>query len=229
MSAAVTRALRTPAQNNRMHGLLAQLRRTGLDDDGAKVLLRDLCRQYSGQDHSSRLSRAEADLVIRALQGRVNNLIPGRPPVRGPSQAAERVPWGPRGAGPRKRRLVTAEQRAYLSALFSHAGMGTPEQQVGFCQRQCKHDRPRTMDEFDQVCEPLKAIIRRKTPPEAALLRVRALQGHPALDEWKQNFVEDLARQLDQAEREGRLARVLSPGKLAKLIECEVAVGVGTV
>ena len=70
MSAAVTRALRTPAQNNRMHGLLAQLRRTGLDDDGAKVLLRDLCRQYSGQDHSSRLSRAEADLVIRALQGR---------------------------------------------------------------------------------------------------------------------------------------------------------------
>lgn len=216
--------LRTPAQNRTIHGLVSELAKaSGLERDDVTPTLRTLCRAASGQEHTSQLSEASAKVVIRGLQQELGKYRPASA-ARGKAlpDAAPHEPWGARG-GPARLKLVTARQRAVLAEVFRLVGMDTPERVAGFCQRQCGHPQPRTHAEYDQVIGGLRGIlVRTQNRPEELRARAAALVGHRGLDAWKAGFVADLLHQYDTAGPGA--ARVFTPAKLIKLVECEVAV-----
>lgn len=206
---------RTPAQNSQMWGLVAQLRRlAGLSEDDAAEVLRKHCREISGQEHSSKLTVRQAEAVIARMAAEVGGYHGKRP-------APARLPWGRRGDGPREDQRISPRQQQVLQALFVQAGLDTRERQMGFSRRQCGQPWPQTQSQADAIFEPLKAMVMRRLQPSDALARFQALAGRPGLDKWKRDFVADVLRQFGEAQD---IATVMSPHKLLKLIECELAV-----
>lgn len=212
--------LRTPAQNRTMWGLVQGIAKaSGCSKDEAEEALRACCREVSGQEHSSRLSQVQANRVITLLQARV--------PVASPAPASSPPRPPARGAPARGDALITQRQQDVIRALFVQVGMGDRARQMGFCRRQCKVPWPQTQAHADQLVEPLKAMAIRHVQPVDAWQRAQALVGHQRLNAWQQQFIPDLVRQFRDAEPDKRLDKVLSPHKLLKLIEAEVACGVG--
>ncbi len=216
-------APRTPSQNRQIWGLVGQLARaTSSSREEAEGTLRRLCMEISGQTHSSRLSTTQADKVISRMRWELGQLRADEEDL-----VPEREPWGPRGPGPRPARMITRRQLVFLEGLYQQAGMSTRAQQIGFSKRQCKgRPWPQTMKDFDAIVEALKAICMRKVDHVDAWRRTKALVGNSSLDDWKRGFVADLALQFEEAAAEGTVACVLTPGRLFKLIECEIAAGV---
>ncbi|HNC94769.1 MAG TPA: hypothetical protein PKW90_01525 [Myxococcota bacterium] len=213
---------------------------SGLEQSELKGHLEEICNKISGQSHSSQLTQDQARRVIELLQERVNAARPapalaevtpkaapssepfvhwtqrGRPPVA-PTPPATETP----AAKPASRRdMISQAQQGTIAGLFELAGMSTREQQIGFSKRQCGLPWPQSKEHADKLIEGLKAICMRKVDHTEMERRVRALVGHKQLDAWKRNFVADLADQYSQAEDK---TQVLTPHKLAKLMECEAA------
>ncbi len=210
---------RTPSQNRRMWGLLGQLAKTtGSTRAEAEGALRRHVREVSGQEHTSQLTEYQASQVIQRLEQELRG--------RQVEQDQQRKPWGHRGPGPREGQMVSRRQLEVLEALFLQAGMDTRDRQMGFTKRQVKKPWVQTQRDFDAVFEPLKAIVLRKAAPRDVWARAKALAGHPKLNRWQQDFVPDLARQFQEAAETGDLDCVLTPHKLYKLVEAEVACGV---
>jgi len=208
------RSTRTAGQNRRMHGLVGQLAKaTGSTRDEAKESLRRHCREVSGQEHSSRLSRYQANQVIQRLEVELAG--------QRTEQQPDREPWGQRGPGPRAGQNITSRQTEVLQALFQQAGMGDRKRQMVFAKRQCKAPWPQTQHHYDQICEALKAIILRTTAASDAWRRAKALRGRAELDDWKRHFIADLCRQFEHAADDDAIDTVLTPHKLAKLVEAE--------
>lgn len=105
---------RTPAQNRRMWGAVAKLRRTaGLDEDDVEAMLRERARRISGQDHTSQLTERQMGRLIDELEAELRRYAPTEAqratPVghRWPERGAmppkvEHEPWAPREGGPRE-------------------------------------------------------------------------------------------------------------------------------
>ncbi len=184
--------------------------------------MRQLCRQVSGQEHTSRLTPGQADRLIDALRGEVAGY--GRP---GTEALEPRRPWGRRGPGPRKDQPITPRQQAVLASLFDQAGMG-PKARQTFTQRQCRVPWPQTQHHADALFEALTEMILRHVNVAEVYRRTRALIDCPGLDAWEENFVEDLVRQFRELEAVGRDLRLaLTTHKLKKLTEAEVHVTEG--
>jgi hypothetical protein len=210
-------AVRTLDQNRRLWGLVTELRkRSGISQEDAEGVVRRMCREVSGQDHSSLLSQVQAERLLSKMESEISGYGERRP--------AKREPWGERGPGPRDGQRITPRLQEVLQALFEQAGLDTRERQMGFCRRQFGLPWPQTQAHADALVEPLKAMVLRAVPAETLRARVATLQARTDLDTWKRGFVEDLARQMDQAARAGRSAKsVLTTHKLLKLVECELA------
>lgn len=202
-------AVRTPAQNNQIWSLCAAIGRAHRlsREDVGDLILRPLCREVSRQDHTSRLSQAQAAQLIARLEERL------REAPQQPQPEAEAPAKASRAA------TITPRQQQVLGALFVQAGMDTPEQQRGFSRRQCGRPWPQTQEDCDAILEGLKAIILRRVTADDLQRRVAALQKDPRIqrDTWKAGFVADLARQIAAG---GGLS--LTTHKLAKLVECEL-------
>lgn len=208
--------LRTPAQNRTMWGLVQGIAKaTGCSRDEAEETLRACCREVSGQEHSSQLSQVQANRVIAMLQARV--------PTASPASASSPQLPPLRGSSDRSHALITQRQQDVIRALFVQVGMEDRARQMGFCRRQCKVPWPQTQAHADQLVEPLKAMAIRHVQPVDAWRRAQALVGNAKLNAWQQQFIPDLVRQFQEAESDKRLDKVLSPHKLLKLIEAEVA------
>jgi hypothetical protein len=243
-------AVRTVSQNNRIYGLLADIARAAcLDAEGKKELLKAVAREVSGQEHSSLLTPSQAEAAIRLLERRASEWTAPKEaptPTRTPTRPLARVlsfpgaaptamppakphePYAPRG-GPRDVEGITPLMQAILQALYQALGMTTSEQQRAWSMRQCKSEAPRSQEDFDKLYEGLAAMFLRRVRPRDAWVRLQAIAGRPELDAndgWKQRFVRDLLRQFSEADDAGRLSSVLTPNKLKKLIECELACGV---
>lgn len=207
--------MRTPAQNRRIWALVGELKRIPeLSDDDVDAILRGCVFEVSGQHSTTQLSEYQAGKVIGLLDQHL-----GRRP--------ERMPWGPRGEGPRKAATISPRQQAVLRALFQQAGMGDMKRQRTFCMRQCKVPWPQTQQHADALMAPLTAMVLRRVDPGEIWRRAQALRDRPELDTWQQQFVPDLCRQFAEAEAAGNLGSVLSPHKLLKLCEAEDTCGVG--
>ena len=229
-------AVRSPAQNRSIYGLVAEIgRRASLDTEGRRELLSGVAREVSGQEHTSLLSPSQAEAAIRLLRRRADDWapLPVAPSVR-PSapphptampEKAEHEPWGMRGQ-PRPVETITPRMQAVLSGLWTLAGMESPQQQRGFTERQCKKPWPQSQQDFDKLFEALSSIALRKVQPRAAWERFQRLHGNPGLNAWQVGFVADMLRQYASADDVGRLDHVLTPHKLRKLVEAEVACGI---
>lgn len=206
-------AIRTPAQNRAIHQLLGQLR-PHLGQEDADGLLRQLCREASGQEHSSALTVTQAARVIDGLRRRVPQAPPAQ--VQAPPK---REPWGPRGEGPRNKASITPTQQRVLGAMFEQAGMTTPEQRQAFARRQCKRPWPQSQQDYDAIFGALTAMILRaggRAPELLAMARAAAtrpeIQGHHFWGVFVPDIIQQLEAQADKA---------LSPHKLKKLMELQ--------
>lgn len=212
------RPQRTPAQNRAMWGLVSQIsRQDGSSREEAAEVLRACCVQASGQEHTSQLTPDQADQVLALMRQRVgvsSTASPPRPPARG------------RPVAPSRTGGITPRQQEVIAALFRQVGMTDRGRQMNFARRQCKVPWPQTQAHADQLIEPLKAMAIRHVRPMDAWRRAQALLGHDRLDAWQRRFIPDLVRQFQEAEPAGTLDQVLSPHKLLKLVEAEVACGV---
>lgn len=210
-------ATRTPAQNRTLYGLVADLRRrAGLPEDDAVAVMRRVCREVSGQEHSSRLSIGQADEVIRRLGTELDAYRPARapkPPQVGRKPAPEHTD-------------LSERQVRVLNALFTQAGLVGLPARVKFCQRQLEgRGRPTTQSDYNKLATPLAAMVVRQVRAEDVRLRAEALVGAAGLDAWQsQIFLPDLVRQFAEASTPNQLAAVVTPHRLAKLIEAEDAV-----
>lgn len=206
-------ALRTVAQNRRIHGLVGQLKQA-LEAEDAQGLLRQLCRQASGQEHSSRLTVGQAVTVIQGLESQVAAL-PSPAPDAAP---VARKPWGPRGEGPRDQARISPTQQQTLAALFLQAGLDTPSRRQAFARRQCGQPWPQTKRDCDAIFEALSAMILRDVKVEDVLARARVLAELPATRRhaFFCVFIPDLIRQI-----EGSSEKALTTHKLRKLVEAE--------
>jgi hypothetical protein len=212
---------RTPAQNSRLWALTSELqRRSGLSREDADGVLHRHTRTASGQEHTSRLSVAQAARVIEEMEKEVAGYRPAAAP-------GHHEPWGPRGEGPREDVRITQRQQQVLQALFRQAGRTTREQQRAFTRRQCKVPWPQTQRHADALLEPLQEMILRTLQPQECQQRAEQLRGAKGLDAWKTAFIADLCNQFQQASEAGTIDHVMSTHKLAKLVECEVAAGRG--
>lgn len=207
----MARDLRTPQQNSRIWAIISQLvRASGMSREEWAELLAGHCGAVSGQSHSSKLTRGQADEVIRRLQLQLD-------------EYAERPAPTPKhsGAAPAKGRndAITPFQQHLISQLFALCGMDTPEQRRAFTERQVKRPWPQTQADADKLVQPLSSMAIRKLDGIALLRRVEALAADVArLDRWKQGFVIDLLEQVRTQD-----TKTITAGKLAKLIECELA------
>lgn len=230
-------AVRSPAQNRTLYGALGELARlAGLDADARREVLEAVTREVSGQEHSSRLTPPQAEAAIQRLRQRAAAYAPPPvAPVRAPRamegwggafpEAAPHDPWDTR-AGPRPVETITPRMLALLQRAFRLAGMATPAQQRGFSERQCRKPWPQSQQDFDAVFEGCSAIALRRVRPREVWERVQRLHGHPGLNRWQKGFVADVLAQFSSADDVGRLDKVLTPGKLAKILEAEVACGI---
>jgi len=210
---------RTPAQNSRMWGLVSALAKaTGSSREEAKGALRRHCMAVSGQDHSSHLTRHQARQVIDRLQAELNGTQQPEP--------ARREPWGDRGPGPRTGQSITHRQLDVLERLYHQAGLDTKQRQMGFAKRQCGVPWPQTQAHYDSIYGGLEAMVLRQADPGDIWRRCRNLVGNPGLNAWQVGFVDDMCRQFSEAHAEGSLSGVLSPHKIAKVIEAESRCGV---
>lgn len=204
---------RTPSQNRALWGAVQQLAQaTSGSRSEAEVALRAICQEVAGHEHTSRLTVSQADVVLERLRGRVREAQGPRPPA--PTRCR---------TGGRDQRPITRRQQEVLAALFDQIGWPERHKQMAFCRRQFGMPWPQTQAHADKLFEPLKAIALRHIDPEDAWRRAEALRGHPGLDAWQRSFVPDLCRQFEAAQD---LGSVLSPHKVLKLIEAEVAAGV---
>lgn len=214
-----TAQARTPAQNARLWALVGELAKaTGSTREEAEPALRRICREISGQEHTSRLSSDQAREVIKLLDREVQGHIVSSAAEEAP---LERTPWGPRGPGPRDQVAITPRMVQVLQALYLQAGLDSRQKQMAFCTRQCKVPWPQTHRHYDQIVEALKDMILRQVDPSDAWARVRALRGHRALNTWQIAFMDDLHKQFERA---ADIGQVLTTHKLAKLVEAEVGV-----
>lgn len=220
MGRAAQLPLRTLGQNRRIWGLVTELRElSGLSQGDAEDVLHRCCRECSAQEHTSQLTERQAARVIAMMVAEISGYKkkPASPKRGQPGDCAP-------GQGPRTEQRITPDQQRVLQALFAQAGLDTQERRMGFCRQQCDTPWPQTQAHADALFEPLKAMILRRVTPEQFQARVKALIGHPKLDQWKTNFVADLQRQIDEAIKAGRpVGKVITPYKLAKLGECEQA------
>ena len=116
--------VRSPAQNRKIYGLLAEIRRTsGLSQDDVEALKVRLCVEVSGQEHSSRLTPAQAKRLI----GRLANELPAR------DDADRKV----QRQAPPDKRGISQRQVAVLQSMFRQAGMTSQQEQMKFARRQC--------------------------------------------------------------------------------------------
>lgn len=219
---------RTPGQNKRLWGLVSQLRTAGASRGDAEQVLRSITAEVSGQERTSLLTRPQADEVARRLAAHVQLCTRDQPTPTTAETSSSREPWGTRGPGPRHGQVITQRMQEVLQALFHQAGMVSRPQQMGFARRQCKVPWPQTQEHYDQLMEPLKAMVLRATAPVDAWSRVRALLDQPGLTRWEADFAADLHRQFSQANAAGTLRKVLTPHKLLKLTEIECKVGLGS-
>lgn len=68
---------RTPAQNNALWSLMAQLTRaSGLSKEELEPTLRESVRRASGQEHTSQLSAGQADRVLADLRAQLARYEP---------------------------------------------------------------------------------------------------------------------------------------------------------
>lgn len=207
-------ASRTPAQNRTLYGLISDLRRrAGLSEDDAMAVLRRVCREVSGQEHSSRLSVGQADEVIRRLGVELDAYRPAKAPQ-------------PRRDPKPEHMELSERQVRVLDALFAQAGLVAFPARVKFCQRQLEgRSRPTSQSDYNKLATPLAAMVVRRERPEDVRTRVAALVGVAGLDAWQSTiFLPDLLRQFDAASTPAQLAAVVTPHRLAKLIEAEEAV-----
>lgn len=205
---------RTVAQNRAIWGLVSQLAKgTGCAREEAEVAVRAVCMEVAGHEHTSRLSEGQADEVIRRLRARIS----ARPAASAPPPARS-------STSTRREDLpITPRQQQVLAALYRQVGWDDRGRQIAFSRRQIKLPWPQTQVHADAIIEPLKAIALRHTDPRDAWQRAQALMGQPGLDAWQRGFVPDLVSQFVVADAKGELAKVLSPHKLLKLIEAEIA------
>lgn len=206
-------SLRTTAQNRAMWGSVQALAQaTGGSRKDAEVALRAICQEVAGHEHTSRLTRPQADQVLERLRARVAAETKNRP--RPAAKAG--------GGGGRKRaeQPITDRQQQVIQALYIQIGWPDRRRQMTFCQRQCKCAWPQTQAHADKLIEPLKAMALRHTDPADAYQRAQALVGHPGLDAWQRGFIPDLCGQFAGA---ADIGAVLTPHKLLKLVEAEVA------
>jgi len=212
-------AKRTPAQNNRMWGLVARMAQvTGSTKEEATEALRRHVREVSGQEHSSRLTAYQARQVIERMQRELDGRTPA--PTTKP---APHEPWGKRGPGPRGRATITQRQIQVLEQLGIQVGLDTPQKRMTFSQRQCRKPWPQTQGDYDSVYGGLEAMALRMIAPRDAWRRAQDLIGNPGLNSWQQGFLPDLVRQFEGAED---IDAVLTPHKIAKLLEAERHCGV---
>lgn len=217
-------ASRTPGQNRAIWGLMSQLARaSGLDREELDPTLRRIVREVSGQEHTSQLSASQAQSVVRKLELELAAYAKPAPAPRPASRPHE--PWGERGEEPRDVARITPAQQVMITGLFRLLGKSRQEQ-VGFSQRQCKKPWPQTFEDADKLIEPLKAMLKRQVRPREIWARFQALDGNPSLNTFERGFVADLCRQYTEADQVGRLDRVLTPGRLQKLLEIEQRLGV---
>ena len=222
-ASAASTAIRTPAQNSKLFGLVTELQRcAGLSQEEATAVMRRHVREVAGQEHSSRLTVNQAIRVIDALQREVATYRPAT--TARPAPPAPHAPWGNRGQGPRTEQPITDRQVEVLQELYRQAGIDTLPRQVGFTRRQCKgRGQPSTQKDFDAIYEALSAIILRRTTADEIWTRARTLTGNAGLDAWQRGFIADLCGQFENAKDRDK---VLSPHKLLKLTEAEIACGV---
>lgn len=214
--------IRTPSQNRAIHGLVGRLGRQ-LNREDADGVLRQICREASGQEHTSRLTVAQADMVIGALNKRLSGTAtPALAPAPPTTPSADRTPWGPRGPGPRDEARISPTQQRVLSALFAQAGIDTAERRQAFSQRQCGKPWPQTTTDCDAVFEALSAMILRGVDVTDLLARAQALVGRPAsrTHPFFSVFLPDFVAQL-----EARGKQALTTHKLRKLLEAEAQLG----
>lgn len=206
---------RTPAQNRQIHGLLKQIGKDAcLDRDELAEIKASLCRQVSGQEHTSQLDQQQAARLIRLLAQRAS----------GGSTAKRKTPAKSHEAG--LSRMVTPRQQEVLEALFNQAGMLTLDQQRGFCRRQLKgRFWPQNQKDVTALYTPLTAMVLRRVSPAKLHERAQKLRGRPELDAWQTGFIDDLCHQFRNAHAEGVLDRVMTPNKLRRLVEAERDVG----
>lgn len=217
--AASARPLRTESQNRAIWGLFGQLcKKAGQEREAMEPLLHRLCREASGQEHTSRLTPPQAARVIAGLSAELASYQPqAAPPDSTPADAAPHEPWGERGPGPRQGQAIHPRQQQVIQELYKMLGWERPAQMT-FCKRQTGQPWPQTLAHADKLIEPLSAIILRQYKPEELRARVETLVGHPKFDRWKTNFMADLARQFAEA---SNVNSVMTTHKLKKLLECE--------
>lgn len=212
-------APRTPAQNRAIYGLRSRFVAAGVDADDADTILRAACTAVAGHEHTSKLTTGQAQRLIDRLERELATYTPA--PAK-PSPAPHK-PWGERGPGQRIDQPITPFQNTVIQGLFNlcaatGAGFDTFQKRRAFAQRQCKRDWPETLADADAMIEPLAAIALRKVDVDDIARRVAAMVGHKALDPWKRDFVADLHGKFTSGS--GR-KRLLTPYRLAKIIECE--------
>lgn len=209
-----TAQARTPAQNRRIWSLVGELAAaTGSTRDDAELALRRICRDVSGQEHTSRLGRAQAQEVIQHMEAEMRGRVVTE-------AREERKPWGPRGPHGRDNAPITPRMTQVLQAMYLQAGLDSRQKQMAFSQRQAKVPWPQTHRHYDQIIEALKDMILRQVDPAEVAARVKALRGHRALNTWQLGFIDDIHHQFERA---GDIGKVLTTHKLAKLVEAEVA------
>lgn len=209
---------RTLQQNRIMHGQAGEIaRRSGGGADEAKLMLGELAKEVSGQEHTSQLTERQAARVIALLSQRLSEMDRSSPTPPRASSKPEAPKDGP----------ITARQVEVLDAMFEQLGMSALQPRVAFCRRTIKKPRPLDQRDVDVLMTALKAMVVRQTDPAEAWQRLRALNGHPKLDAWQRvTFVPDLLRRFEEAAAKGDLSRVLTPHRIAKLEEAEAACGV---
>lgn len=208
---------RTPAQNNALWSLMAQLTRaSGLSKEELEPTLRESVRRASGQEHTSQLTVGQAERVLADLRAQLARYAPAPKVTPG---GAHRPADGTVTGG------LTERQRVYVDGLFDLLGWGLP-QRVGFIKRQCGGAlQPRTQAHVNALIHALDRMVTGQIKPREAWDRVRALSQHPGLSVWARTiFIPDILRKLQEAEAGGTLDTVLTPGMLAKIGEIEAQV-----
>lgn len=212
---------RTVVQNRTIWGLARKWSQaTGLSTEDGRELVRTITADVSGQESTRKLTEAEAAQVIRRLDQTVRD-VGGTPrPTAKPQQPPKRT----------KGRTTPGQQRL-ITALFEQLGWDDQRRRMGFCRRQCGHPWPQSQVHADQVIEGLKAMVMRQVDPGDIRQRVEGLVRDHAdkLDAWQGVFLPDLLRQFnDAATLNVPLRTVLTPHKVLKVLEAELAVAGGT-
>jgi hypothetical protein len=203
----------TPAQRRLIFGQLRRLAQlSGLSQEDLDDLRRRLTREVSGQDSLRHLSFNEAATVAQRIRAEVQRFTPKRPEASTKRSKRDTEPA----------KSITPRQQQHLTGLFDLLGWEKLRDRTAFCERQIGRTWPQNNAEFTKVSTPLTEMVLRATDPAEVQRRVEALLDHPALDAWKTNFIADLHRQFQRAEREGgERGGILTAGKLLKLAEAE--------